>query len=158
MYDKLRMAKGYRCSCSASIRDGGVINIVGSVYAEAAISEGSPQQTLVRTIVSVGVGLNPGVSCIHKSRVARLQRKRVDEKMEPDDVSFGSPTSARFSVSPKCVIKTQHKLTRDLFAPFARTHTPVRERRTRCGAYSPRLRRCCGPRSGKRRRSSVEDW
>ena len=65
--------------------------MVPSVDTKTLARERPPEQAPVRTAVAVRIRLDPRIAGSGEGRVARLERKRVDEEVEEDRVSPRGP-------------------------------------------------------------------
>ena len=73
--------------CLAARRDSAIVAEVGSALTKTAARERVPEQAPVRATVPVSVRLDPRVTACEQGRVARLDRERVEEEVEPDGVA-----------------------------------------------------------------------
>ena len=74
-----RLATGRQCR---------VVHMVRRVDAKAPARERLPEQALVRARVAVRIRLDPGIAGRREGRVARLQRERVDEQVQEDNIAL----------------------------------------------------------------------
>ena len=67
-----------------------VAEVLSCVRTEATAGESFEERTPVGAVEPVLVGLDPGVTSGYEGWVAGLERERVHEEVEPDDVALGT--------------------------------------------------------------------
>lgn len=85
--------QAFATSVSTAWRNSEVVGKIGGIDTQTSTCKCRPESAFVRAVVTRDICLQPGITRIDESRIARLYGQGVEEQMKEDDVAFISSTS-----------------------------------------------------------------